>query len=262
MKGFRYMAVVPALMMLASVWAGVYRYTETKDQMRNDLNQALRHLVQTDAKQQWLKESLPSLARKGSFTPARTDNPFHHRIGNVLLKDTAHFSVCLLDEETGEEIFSEKAVVSSDTLFCQVQQADGRSGVMALKAFANPSWLSICSNSRMCGPLLTFFASFFLLGFCFRRRNGLAEAVVSCSSPALTLTPMQEKLMMLFRAAPNQTLTKEEICAALWPKKENPEDTLYTFISRMKTALKKQSGLQIQNKRGREYILVDEDGND
>ena len=75
----------------------------------------------------------------------------------------------------------------------------------------------------------------------------------------LSLTPMQEKLMEMFRSAPGQTLTKEEICTALWPKKENPEDTLYTFMSRLKSSLKNQSSLQIVNRRGREYVLLDED---
>ena len=69
---------------------------------------------------------------------------------------------------------------------------------------------------------------------------------------------MQMRLMEMFRNAPNQTLAKEEICAALWPKKDKPEDTLYTFISRLKTSLQKQSGLRIVNRRGREYVLVDE----
>ena len=42
-------------------------------------------------------------------------------------------------------------------------------------------------------------------------------------------------------------------------KKDNPEDTLYTFMSRLKSSLKNQSTLQIVNRRGREYVLVDED---
>ena len=56
--------------------------------------------------------------------------------------------------------------------------------------------------------------------------------------------------------APGHTLSKESICAALWPKKEHPENTLYTFISRLKVTLKDQSDLDIINKRGREYQLV------
>ena len=261
MKGFRLMAVVPLLMMIASVWAGVYRYAETKDQMRTDLNRALQQVASTVSEQKWLDESLVSLAGKGVLTPTDTDMPFLRRIGNGLLRDTAHFSVCLLAEASADEIFSERATVCSDTLFCHIRQADNKDMVMAMKAFANPSLLSICSSSRLGGPFAAFLASFLLMGFFFRRENAPLPAVSPCTGPSLTLTPMQEQLLQLFRSAPNQTLTKEEICTALWPKKENAEDTLYTFISRMKTALKKQSHLQIQNRRGREYVLVDEDAN-
>ncbi len=74
----------------------------------------------------------------------------------------------------------------------------------------------------------------------------------------LNLTPMQEQLMQLFYASPSRTLSKEEICSALWPRKDNPEDGLYTFISRMKSSLAGQSSLRIVNRRGREYVLVDE----
>ena len=70
------------------------------------------------------------------------------------------------------------------------------------------------------------------------------------------LTPMQEQLMELFVAAPCHTLTKEAICEALWPKKDHPEDTLYTFISRLKTTLTRQSDMDIVNKRGKEYQLI------
>jgi DNA-binding response OmpR family regulator len=73
------------------------------------------------------------------------------------------------------------------------------------------------------------------------------------------LTPMQKQLMDLFAAAPNHTLSKEEICAALWPKKDDPDDTLYTFISRLKSSLKRQSTCRIINERGEAYTLVSQD---
>ena len=74
----------------------------------------------------------------------------------------------------------------------------------------------------------------------------------------LTLTPMQEQLLQLFLESPERTLCKDRICSALWPKKDNPDDTFYTFISRMKSALAKQSTLKIENKRGGGYVLYDE----
>ena len=71
------------------------------------------------------------------------------------------------------------------------------------------------------------------------------------------LTPMQEQLMDMFASAPDHILSKESICSALWPKKERPENTLYTFICRMKATIKEQSGMDIVNVRGKEYKLVD-----
>ena len=77
----------------------------------------------------------------------------------------------------------------------------------------------------------------------------------------LVLTPMQEQLMDMFLASPGRTLSKEEICSALWPKKDNPDDSFYTFISRMKSSMARQSSsFRIENKRGREYVLADEKG--
>ena len=69
------------------------------------------------------------------------------------------------------------------------------------------------------------------------------------------LKRMQEQLMEMFYSAPDHILSKEAICAALWPKKDNPETTLYTFICRLKSTLKTQSDMDIINKRGKEYQL-------
>ena len=67
---------------------------------------------------------------------------------------------------------------------------------------------------------------------------------------------MQEQLMEMFVSAPDHILSKDSICATLWPKKERPENTLYTFISRMKVTLRDQLGMDIINIRGKEYKLV------
>ena len=76
------------------------------------------------------------------------------------------------------------------------------------------------------------------------------------SKREIHLTPMQEQLMEMFVSAPDHILSKDSICATLWPKKERPENTLYTFISRMKVTLRDQLGMDIINIRGKEYKLV------
>ena len=257
MKEFRYMAVAPLLMVLASVWVGTHRYMQAMDTMRHDLNRALQQMVLQEPEQQWLIDSLSTLPPEGILTPSGRKNPFHQHLSMNPLRDTAHFSVCLAGNE---QSFAERAMVCSDTLMWSVDRAGAGNTVLVLKAFANPSFLSVFSHSRPALPLVTFFSGLFLLALLsFRGHSSPALVSESLSSEPLSLTPMQMRLMEMFRNAPNQTLTKEEICAALWPKKDKPEDTLYTFISRLKTSLQKQSGLRIVNRRGREYVLVDED---
>ena len=55
--------------------------------------------------------------------------------------------------------------------------------------------------------------------------------------------------------APSHSVSKDELCAALWPKKEDANDTLYTLVRRLKPILEACSGLQIVAHRGRNYSL-------
>lgn len=70
-------------------------------------------------------------------------------------------------------------------------------------------------------------------------------------------TPMQHQLMTLFFLAPDHRLTKEQICDALWPKKDDASETLYTLIRRLKTVLEAQSHLHILSDRSKAYQLTD-----
>ena len=69
------------------------------------------------------------------------------------------------------------------------------------------------------------------------------------------LTPMQQQLMELFFHSPNHTLSKTEICEALWPKKEDASETLYTLIRRLKPIIEQHSDLKIEVDRGKAYEL-------
>ena len=70
------------------------------------------------------------------------------------------------------------------------------------------------------------------------------------------LTPMQQQLMEMFFRSESHLLTKTEICDALWPKKDDANDTLYTLIRRLKPVIEEHSRLKIESDRGRAYELV------
>ena len=69
------------------------------------------------------------------------------------------------------------------------------------------------------------------------------------------LTPMQHQLMEMFFQSPSHSLTKTEICNALWPKKPDASETLYTLIRRLKPVIEQHSDLKIESDRSKSYSL-------
>ena len=69
------------------------------------------------------------------------------------------------------------------------------------------------------------------------------------------LTPMQHQLMEMFFQSPSHSLTKAEICNALWPKKPDASETLYTLIRRLKPIIEEHSNLKIESDRSKSYSL-------
>jgi DNA-binding response OmpR family regulator len=59
---------------------------------------------------------------------------------------------------------------------------------------------------------------------------------------------------MFFRSS-THSLTKTEICNALWPKKPDASETLYTLIRRIKPVIEEHSNLKIESDRGKAYEL-------
>ena len=263
MRGLRYLMIVPVLLLLASVTMGISNYKKAKEEMRHDLTRALRQFVMDESRQSLLLDTLPSLQSDRVLTLNDVESGFNERLSIIPLKDTSHVAICLLRHDD-QDAFREEALVSSDTLLWHSAQQKSGDAVIALKAYANPSLCAVLGHSDQRIPLSGIVLCLLLLSAMAWRlrltRNGLEMAFVSPTPTSkqisLHLTPMQEQLMDMFAAAPGHILSKESICAALWPKKEHPENTLYTFICRLKTTLKDQSDLDIVNKRGKEYQLV------
>ena len=61
--------------------------------------------------------------------------------------------------------------------------------------------------------------------------------------------------MEMFFRSESHLLTKADICDALWPKKDDANDTLYTLIRRLKPIIEEHSDLKIESDRGRSYEL-------
>jgi DNA-binding response OmpR family regulator len=67
---------------------------------------------------------------------------------------------------------------------------------------------------------------------------------------------MQQQLMELLWQSPTHQLPKNEICDALWPKKPDASETLYTLVRRLKPIVEQHSNLRIEADRGKSYGLI------
>ena len=79
---------------------------------------------------------------------------------------------------------------------------------------------------------------------------------VDMKGHVVKLTPMQQQLMEMLWLSPSHELSKTDICNALWPKKENANETLYTLIRRLKPIVEQHSNLKIEVDRGKAYRLI------
>ena len=90
--------------------------------------------------------------------------------------------------------------------------------------------------------------------------GGLTYSEADCQFSAadgqqVQLTPMQHQLMEMFFHSSSHSLTKTEICNALWPKKPDASETLYTLIRRLKPIVEQHSNLRIESDRSKAYGL-------
>ena len=116
-------------------------------------------------------------------------------------------------------------------------------------------------------PAIVLWSMALLWGlFCIYRRGmtlglygGLALQegnFVDAKGCIIKLTPMQQQLMEMLWKSPSHKLSKAEICDALWPKKEDASETLYTLIRRLKPIIEEHSDLKIESDRGKSYGLT------
>ena len=142
------------------------------------------------------------------------------------------------------------------------------------KAYARCSEATIFSLSDQRPTMVLWTITLLWAAFCFYRRRkdmlqmaGMLQYGGLCYAEAdgvfydaqgqrIKLTPMQQQLLEMFFRSEAHQLTKTEICDALWPKKPDASETLYTLIRRLKPVIEQHSDLKIESDRGRAYELT------
>jgi len=175
-------------------------------------------------------------------------------------------------------------VISQDTIrtfnnHLQISELRGKATLAVdargrqFKAYARCSEATIFSLSDQRPAAVLWMLTLMWVAFCIYRRQqdviqlaGTLQYGGLCYSETkgeffdtrgqrIRLTPMQQQLMEMFFRSDSHQLTKTAICDALWPKKPDASETLYTLIRRLKPVVEQYSDLKIESDRGRAYEL-------
>ncbi len=141
---------------------------------------------------------------------------------------------------------------------------------IAFQSYANCSLASVLIMSDQRASMLMGLLAMAWMGFSIVYFRKHREDVIRVGSMAyreadrcfydahrqpIHLTPMQHQIMEMFFSATDHTLDKQQICDALWPKKPDATDTLYTLVKRLKPIVEERGQLHIVSDRGKDYRL-------
>lgn len=269
--------IVFLTLMLSSLLAGRHSYCTAKEELTADLNQALALIVKEKTRPVITQDTIRTYKqlRKvsgGKVLIAVADERFCRYLKNKRLKESAFLTFDVVDNQyTGHT--TDGPAICSDTLIIEDPTLQE---TLALKGYTRLSAAAVfgLSDQRLsAGLMIAAFLWGIFVRLSLRRTKKEVEMQVesigfgglvysetdncfyNANHDLIHFTPMQEQLIRMFWDAPSHTLTKEEICTALWPKKDDANDTLYTLIRRLKAIIERHTNLKIVADRGKSYSL-------
>ncbi len=149
----------------------------------------------------------------------------------------------------------------------------GKARTLEFQGYANCSMASVLALSDQRLPLALTLAALLWMAASMhhlrQRRQGMIVVggmmmdetqtrFYDLSRQPVALTPMQQQLMAMFFRAEDHRLSKQEICDALWPRKPDASETLYTLVRRLKPVVEAHGGMRIVSDRGKDYRLQED----
>lgn len=223
--------IVFSFLMLCALCTGINSYHRTEYMIAQDVNQALKQVL---------------LKMPDNVVTTDTIRCYRNYLTIAELKDTAGIAM-------------------------RTVRRGGRwETKLVAEANYNFATTFMMSDQKASGSLLFIGMLWLLSSLWYVRRNkpelivqGLAyggivfhdDKFMTISGEEIRLTPMQHSLLEMFITTDSHTLSKQEICDRLWPKKPDASDTLYTLIRRIKPIIETHSILKIESDRGKSYSL-------
>ena len=260
-SGLRYGMFIPLALMIASVITCCFSYSNAKQNIANDLNDAMFALANENS-ELWTRPDTVAAIRQMYET---THKPLIYQASdvnfrNASLKDEAYFTLALVDKKNTTPKIRGNKIASDSIMLVPERASDGLA--IQVQGFADCSMASIFIASDQTLPGILFALSILSMAsmFIVKRKEtekSDTELIVRLVSPSLDgikLTPMQRQFAQMLLDAPDMRVDKRILCETLWGNKSNAEESLYTLVRRTKAALAK-AGMEIVCNRGDSYEL-------
>ena len=260
-SALRYGMLIPLAFMIASVITCCFSYSNAKQNIANDLNDAMFALANENS-ELWTRPDTIAAIRHMYET---THKPLIYQASDVnfrnpSLKDEAYFTLALVDTNNGSHRIGGNKIASDSIIIMPERAADGLA--IQVQGFADCSVASIFSASDLTLPGILFSLSILSMASMLiwkRKETETPEAEfiaipASTSLDGIKLTPMQRQLAQMLLEAPGMKVDKRSLCESLWGNKSNAEESLYTLVKRTKNALA-QANMEIVCNRGDSYEL-------
>ena len=271
--------ILPLTVFLAlitsAILSGNYNYRIAQNEITADLNQALAKLIEDNTVSVIPQDTIRAYKQLqetacGEVMIALSDERFRRYLKKLNVKESAYLTFYIVGQDTPHLPLSEQNIYSDTVLLKNKHSGE----VLALKGYSQLSSAAIFSMSdqRMSIAFMVAALLWGAFSFAYLRKNQQTEEISVTNFGGLSysenegrfydatqlpihFTPMQQQFMNLLWEAPSHTLSKKEICDALWPGKEDANDTLYTLVRRLKPVIEQHTDLKTTADRCGRYIL-------
>lgn len=260
-SSLRYGMFIPLALMIASIITCCFSFSNAKQNIVNDLNDAMFALANENS-ELWTRPDTIAAIRHMHET---THKPLIYQASDVnfrnqVLKDEAYFTLALVDKRNLSHRIIGNKIASDSIMLMPKHTTDGLA--IQVQGFANCSMATLFSASDQTLPGILLSLSFISMAAMLvlkKRGTEVAETdlIAVSSSPSLNgikLTPMQRRLAQMLLEAPDMKVDKSVLCEVLWGNKSNAEESLYTLVKRTKNALA-HANMEIVCNRGDSYEL-------
>lgn len=223
--------IVFSFLMLCALSSSINSYHRTEYMIAQDVNQALKQVL----------AKMPN-----NIVTTDTIHRYRNCLTITELKDTAGIAMRTVKKNGRMEtkLVAEANCSFATTFMMSDQKASGSFLFVGILWLLGSLWYVRRNRPELITQGLSYGGIIFH-----------DDKFTTLSGEQIHLTPMQHSLLELFIKTDFHTLSKQEICDRLWPKKPDANNTLYTLIRRIKPIIESHSNLKIESDRGKSYSL-------